>query len=285
MDILNFISWIRGRRQVTSVDPAKTLIPVGLKDGRRDDEYLTGAISVEDLAAQIAPPPTIPVIEAVGDTIYTTTPSTQNPSDQTSIFFGFNSGYGTQNNNVYKIIGLGTRTAFQSGNINNCILLGAETGQALQNSADTIAIGQNAAYQANNLSQSICIGKDAGYDNDNSENAVFIGIRAGRNSLLNNQSIFIGNQAGENSDGSSSSIYIGVQAGLNSSAANTICLGPAAGIANQLNSMTIFSNSSLPAYANRAAALAAITIPNGAVANNTYFYYNQTTFAIEGVRL
>ena len=58
MDILNFISWIRGRRQVTSVDPTKTLIPVGLKDGRRDDEYLAGAISVEDLAAQIAPPPT-----------------------------------------------------------------------------------------------------------------------------------------------------------------------------------------------------------------------------------
>jgi hypothetical protein len=58
MDILNFISWIRGRRQVTSVDPTKTLIPVGLKDGRRDDEYLAGAISVEDFAAQIAPPPT-----------------------------------------------------------------------------------------------------------------------------------------------------------------------------------------------------------------------------------
>ena len=57
MDILNFISWIRGRRQVTSVDPTKTLIPVGLKDGRRDDEYLAGAISVEDLAAQIAPQP------------------------------------------------------------------------------------------------------------------------------------------------------------------------------------------------------------------------------------
>jgi len=53
MDILNFISWIRGKRQVTTVDPAKTLIPIGLKDGRRDDEYLAGAISVEDFAAQI----------------------------------------------------------------------------------------------------------------------------------------------------------------------------------------------------------------------------------------
>ncbi len=53
MDILNFISWIKGGRVVTSVDPAKTLIPVGLKDDRRDDGYLAGAITVEDLAAQI----------------------------------------------------------------------------------------------------------------------------------------------------------------------------------------------------------------------------------------
>jgi len=52
MDILNFISWIRGGRIVTTVDPNKTLIPVGLKDGRRDDEYLAGAISVTDLGAQ-----------------------------------------------------------------------------------------------------------------------------------------------------------------------------------------------------------------------------------------
>jgi hypothetical protein len=52
MDILNFISWIRGRRQVTTVDPNKTLIPVGLKDPKRDDDYLAGAISVSDFVAQ-----------------------------------------------------------------------------------------------------------------------------------------------------------------------------------------------------------------------------------------
>ena len=54
MDILNFISWIRGKRQVTSVDPARSLLPVALKDGRRDDDYLTGAISVQDFTAQVA---------------------------------------------------------------------------------------------------------------------------------------------------------------------------------------------------------------------------------------
>ena len=56
MDILNFISWIKGKRQVTSVDPAKTLLPVALKDGRRDDDYLTGAITVEDFANLVGDP-------------------------------------------------------------------------------------------------------------------------------------------------------------------------------------------------------------------------------------
>lgn len=57
MDILNFISWIRGKRQVTTVDPAKTVIPLGIKDGRRDDDYLAVAMTVEDFAAQLVPPP------------------------------------------------------------------------------------------------------------------------------------------------------------------------------------------------------------------------------------
>jgi hypothetical protein len=54
MDILNFISWIRGRRYVTSADPATSLLPVALKDDRRDDSYLTAAISVQNFATQVA---------------------------------------------------------------------------------------------------------------------------------------------------------------------------------------------------------------------------------------
>ena len=54
MDILNFISWIKGRRYVTSADPASSLLPVALKDDRRDDSYLTAAISVQNFATQVA---------------------------------------------------------------------------------------------------------------------------------------------------------------------------------------------------------------------------------------
>ena len=32
MDILNFISWIKGKRQLNVVDPAKTLLPIGIKE-------------------------------------------------------------------------------------------------------------------------------------------------------------------------------------------------------------------------------------------------------------
>ena len=54
MDILNFISWIKGKRIVTTVPPTQTLIPVGLKDGKRDDEYIACVITYQDLAAQLA---------------------------------------------------------------------------------------------------------------------------------------------------------------------------------------------------------------------------------------
>ena len=54
MDILNFISWIRGGRYITSVDSTKTLVPVAVKDDKRDDSYLACAITVQNLAASLA---------------------------------------------------------------------------------------------------------------------------------------------------------------------------------------------------------------------------------------
>jgi hypothetical protein len=53
MDILNFISWIKGGRIVNTVNQVKTLIPLGVKDNKRDDGYIACAISVEDFIAQI----------------------------------------------------------------------------------------------------------------------------------------------------------------------------------------------------------------------------------------
>ena len=65
MDILNFISWLRGGRLVKTVDPAQSLIPVATRDTTRDDGWLTNAMTVEDLAAQLAPAPAYKVYTAL----------------------------------------------------------------------------------------------------------------------------------------------------------------------------------------------------------------------------
>ncbi len=57
MDILNFISWIKGGRVVNTLDPTQALLPVGQRDSRRDDGYLTNAITVADLLALVPTPP------------------------------------------------------------------------------------------------------------------------------------------------------------------------------------------------------------------------------------
>lgn len=53
MDILNFISWIKNSKLVSSVDPNKTLVPLGVKNDRRDDSYVPVTMTVQDLANQI----------------------------------------------------------------------------------------------------------------------------------------------------------------------------------------------------------------------------------------
>jgi len=58
MDILNIISWIKGKRVVTSVEPNTTVLPVGLRDPRRQDVYLPSVITVANFAAQMPAGPT-----------------------------------------------------------------------------------------------------------------------------------------------------------------------------------------------------------------------------------
>jgi hypothetical protein len=64
-----------------------------------------------------------------------------------------------------------------------------------------------------------------------------------------------------------------------------VALGQNAAVGNYLSNYVIIATSNLKAFANRAAALAAITIPLGGVAGNTYLYFNSGTGAIEGVSL
>ena len=47
MDILNFISWIKAKR-ITATPPDGSLIAVGLPSTKRDDKYLTVAMTLND---------------------------------------------------------------------------------------------------------------------------------------------------------------------------------------------------------------------------------------------
>jgi len=53
MDILNFISWIKGGRLVNTVNPTQSLLPIAVKDVKRDDAWLTVAMTVEDFTNQL----------------------------------------------------------------------------------------------------------------------------------------------------------------------------------------------------------------------------------------
>lgn len=54
MDILNFISWIAGKKRVVTTAPDNALIPIGIKTTQRDDKYTTVAISTADFIAQVS---------------------------------------------------------------------------------------------------------------------------------------------------------------------------------------------------------------------------------------
>jgi hypothetical protein len=56
MDILNFISWIAGKKRVVTSVPDNALIPVGIRTETRDDKYTTVAIRVSDFANQVGDP-------------------------------------------------------------------------------------------------------------------------------------------------------------------------------------------------------------------------------------
>lgn len=54
MDILNFISWIKGSKLVSSVNSQKTLMPLGVKTDRRDDDYASVTMTVQDFTTQVS---------------------------------------------------------------------------------------------------------------------------------------------------------------------------------------------------------------------------------------
>lgn len=80
-------------------------------------------------------------------------------------------------------------------------------------------------------------------------------------------------------------VGFGPNAAYQNDGENIFAFGSYAAYGNLLNGQTIFSNSVLPSYTNPAAAVTAITILNGASANCTYLYFDDSTDTIKAIRL
>jgi len=256
-------------------------------------------------------------VDVSGTSLYSTSPATSGFSTSNGIFLGSLAGY--QASGAYSSNFLGLNAGRNATNSWGANFFGEVAGYQATESRLSNYIGKFAGYQASNARVSNFIGYGAGYQSTNAQQANFIGWSAGGEAPNTTFSNFMGREAGFSADNATASNFfgayagrfadnasnsnfigygsgqgavsasysnfIGVGAGAYSSGNNVNAFGANAGIGNTISGMTIFSNSSLPSYADRSAATTAITIANGAVAGNTYLYYNQTTFAIEGVRL
>jgi hypothetical protein len=68
MDILNWLSWKKAGRIVSSVT-SKGLLPIGEPDPTRDDKYLTVGITVEDFVRSLRTIITIDAPTVIGETV------------------------------------------------------------------------------------------------------------------------------------------------------------------------------------------------------------------------
>lgn len=169
MDVLNFISWLKSKRQVTTVDASQTLIPLGLKDPRRSDGYLPGAISVEDLAGSLTPSYTncnIPIGDFALDSLTTGfrniaigCNTLQDITDQAD-----NVAIGSDTlkiNAAYNNIGIGTLALYfnTTGSANVSIGVLSMFGNAT--GSNNVAIGFQALYANTVYGQNVAVGSSA----------------------------------------------------------------------------------------------------------------------------
>jgi hypothetical protein len=169
--------------------------------------------------------------------------------------------------------------------LSDSIFLGYRAGSTATNAAYSNFIGNEAGFQASSATYSNFLGNGAGWSATNARDSNFFGAGAGYQATSAEYSNFIGLRAGAYATTAEYSNFLGFEAGKDSTGNNVNAFGSSAGKDNTLSGQTIFSNSSLPSYTDRAAAVAAITVLLGASAGDTYLYYNQTTFGIEAVRL
>lgn len=202
-------------------------------------------------------------------------------SSSDNFFVGDQAGSGTS---VTNSVFIGTQAGKGSVITQDSHFIGNLAGLEANNTNRATFIGGYSGYQATSCHGSLYVGYNSGKSSSNSYSSVFIGEFAGGLTMNVRESIIIGFNAGYESSGNNV-IALGRTSARRNSGNNVIALGNAAARDNTLSGQTIFSNATLPSYANRSAATTAITVANGASAGDTYLYYNSSNFQIEGVRL
>lgn len=214
--------------------------------------------------------------------------------DQTAI--GKDAGLNNTGNNQVAVGGFAG-----SGNTKNSqAAFGYQAGQN-NTGGNCTQFGTQSGLNNNRESQSV-MGYRSGFNNTGAEQTAF-GSNSGNGNTGANQTV-LGSQSGALNSGSGQ-VAIGRFTGYNNSGLDQIAIGQQAGRENTANkaaflgasagwdgvngnskaNVFVVDNNYIPSYLDRATAVADLTVINGCVAGNTYFYYNQTTFAIEGVRL
>jgi hypothetical protein len=103
---------------------------------------------------------------------------------------------------------------------------------------------------------------------------VALGFESGKNNE-GNQVVALGIQSGLNNSGDHVNAF-GYQAGIDNDSDNCNFFGYQAGTNNSTSfGVTVFSPESIPSYANKGAADAALTVANGCVAGQIYIFRNE----------
>lgn len=184
MDILNFISWIKGSRVVNSVDASQTLLPVGLKDPKRDDGYLAGAISVADFASLVTPAFTNCNIKLGEDALSSII------TGENNVGIGCNALRDNTDGMANIAVGNNALPVNTSGSYN--VAIGDLVLRVNVTGSRNVGIGRDVLYFNTNGSQNIAIGETALFRNTTANNNVAIGLNTLFDTTTGESNIAIG---------------------------------------------------------------------------------------------
>lgn len=302
-NLTNFYSIIKGRmlRNSTTVAPTD-IVPLGVVNPNYDGGYLPSAITVEDLALAVQPDtPTLQevldnnhelvnennfqgtgagtgVVDAGGSHVnaFGRDASATNSYIENVNAFGFNAAVNNQGSYVNAF---GYRAA--DGNTKDNVNAIGQNAAKENEGVEVNAIGLDAAL-GNKSNYVNALGSSAAKDNEGVE-VIAIGTNAAQeNTSRGDNVVAIGFGAGVLND-AGNVVAIGTNAGVSNYGRETIILGKDAGNGNQLDAQFIISSSSLPVFADNAAAILAISLANGASAGSVYLYYDTALGAISAV--